>query len=314
MPRFVSVRERQARHFLPAPSGEPQSYECGVEVNMDHYSSAQQKAKGQFPWTTYGRDILMLLSDLALLLLVIIAVSFIVTFSVGYFWRDLCPALTNDNVVQIVKYLVWPCVAFIFVFLFRNAISRILYATMCFIFKSHYRHGDKVVSQDATPSSPMMDSEDLEVWSVDVEESNDNAEKVETARKLAFSLLDLAAREVALNKMQADFSLPVLRKYSITSFKYGFDGIIDFPEGEIFGIKVRRTKSAEDWKEEFSKMSIAYLKWKLKHKCRFFFVICAIGRLSEEEQNKLINMAHALPCNTLIRICDYAGRVLKEVP
>lgn len=285
-----------------------------MTTNMDDgFNLVQQKVEGQFPWRAYGRDILMLLFDFALLMLVVYAASFIATYSIFHFWKNVCPALTGDNVVQIVKHIAWPSAAILFVFVYRNALNRILYATMCFIFKSHYRHGTEMVSPDETSPSQIKNAECLERLSAEVEKTKEDDAKVETAKTLAFSLLNLAAREVALNKMQSDFAHPVLRRYSIIGLRCAFDGIIVFPEGDLFGIKVLRTKSAEDWKDALSKVAIAYLKWSSKHKYRFTFVACAVGKLPAEERDKLALMANALPCRTHIRFCDYSGNALKEV-
>lgn len=256
----------------------------------------------------------MLLSDLVLLMIVIIAISFVVKSCLCLFWRNYGPALTNDNIVQITQYIAWPCLVLLFVFLFRNALNRILYATMCFIFKSHYRRNDGTVSQDAITPGALGINEELKGLSDEIEKTKGDSAKVGTARKLAFSLLNLAAQEVAINQLQSDFSHPVLRKYSIAGLHYDFDGIINFPEGDMFGIKVLRTKSAEDWGCTFNKIKNDYLKWTSKNKERFTFVACSVGVMSAEEQDMVIAKAKSIPCNTLIRFCDYTGKVIKEVP
>ena len=256
----------------------------------------------------------MLLFDLAVLMFVVYAFSFVVTYSICHFWRGVCPALTGDNVVQIVRYVAWPGSAILFVFIYRNALGRIFYASMCFIFKSHYRRDDGVGKEKEKATEEIGSEKDFNSMSKSTSESNDEDKSVETPRKLAISLLNLAARDVVLDKLQLEAPSPVLRGYSITCFNYKFDGIVELPENTYWGIKVLRKEHAEDWEPTIEGIRIAFLKWQSKNKGRFTFIACTVGMNRKEEQDKLAGMIRSLPCKATVRFCDYTGKALKEVP
>ena len=268
----------------------------------------------QFPlsWLSFWSDVGKFAIGVLLLLLSMVAVSMVMSFSIDCFWRKSLSTFPNDNVERILEQIAWPCTVVFVVVIFRNAINRLLAATAQFALKSHYRYENKSLSTDKYSQFKMDGNNELESVAVDVDKPAEQTKKVETSRQLANSLLDLAAKEIALNKIQTEASIPVFRGCSIVGLNFKFDGTIEFPDETIWGIKVSRKNSSTDWENDISKLATEYSKWKPELQRKFVFVACAVGTFTSDQQNSIADIVHSLPCNVLVRFWKYNGQEYKE--
>ena len=242
-----------------------------------------------FVWRNLGRDVVICIIDLALLLVTMILIGFFVRFFILWGYACNCNVLCGKDIVDIVKAVAWPLCCSILIFIFRNAISRTLYEIPGFVRRSWFRNGDMMTD----PSS-----NDSNVGDSDDEHLSQQATGDKPRMDPRFDAVK--AERHALMQLQREYGITVHRDKSIENSRFFFDGVME-NEQNIFGIEVKINANLKTWREVFNRVGVMYSGFSNECKKKFIFIACVCGEDNSETREGLLEIRTEVPFRSIVK-------------